>query len=251
MTKTKIGHLDELYNFVVENFFILINLLLQNVIWKFSLPSVKKKHSAKKLFAECQKKHSAKSSLPSVKKITLGKEAFLPSAKKNTRQRVCRVFFFGHSAKRLFTECPKKTLGKLLDTRQRAGLRQWHAEIITACEVNNSHQLIAYIYIHTHTSLPSYSTSNPSNICLIPCMHRCMEAITLLPSEVKCLLLQLTQILWDIGGKQIQTIQIATAPRGLVEKNINELVEKTIMNGLSQNNVDWWKQKKTRGSIRW
>jgi len=32
MTKTKIGHFDELYNFVVENFFILINFLLQNVI---------------------------------------------------------------------------------------------------------------------------------------------------------------------------------------------------------------------------
>ena len=31
-TKTNIVHLDELYNFVVENFFIGINLLLQNVL---------------------------------------------------------------------------------------------------------------------------------------------------------------------------------------------------------------------------
>ena len=38
-----------------------------------SLPSVKKKHSAKKLFAECQKKHSAKAALPSAQNTTLGK----------------------------------------------------------------------------------------------------------------------------------------------------------------------------------
>jgi len=170
-----------------------------------------------------------------VQKKTLGKEfaecffsgtrqsAYLPSARKK------------HSANYL-------TLGKEpgsgSDMQKSSQLVRWIIVI-------NSLHIYIYIYI------PSYSTSNPSNICLIPCMHRCMEAITLLPSEVKCLLLQLTQILWDIGGKQIQTIQIATAPRGLVEKNINELVEKTIMNGLSQNNVDWWKQKKTRGSIRW
>jgi hypothetical protein len=42
-------YLDELYKFVVD-FFIWINLLLQNMIFKL-LPSVEKKHSAKKLFA--------------------------------------------------------------------------------------------------------------------------------------------------------------------------------------------------------
>jgi hypothetical protein len=58
MTKTKIIHLDELYNFVVENFFIWINLLLQNVLWNLSLLNAKKKkHLAKIFFAECQKKH--------------------------------------------------------------------------------------------------------------------------------------------------------------------------------------------------
>jgi len=53
---------------------------------KFSLPSIKKKHSAKSFFAECQKK-------------TLGKEP------------LCRVLK-KHSAKSLFAECKKKTLGK-------------------------------------------------------------------------------------------------------------------------------------------
>jgi hypothetical protein len=52
------------------------------MIFKLSLPSVGKKALDKELFAECQKKHSAKSSLPSVKNKTLGKELF------------CRVFYF-------------------------------------------------------------------------------------------------------------------------------------------------------------
>ena len=38
MTKIKIVHLNELYNFVVENFFIWVNLVPQNVFWKISLP---------------------------------------------------------------------------------------------------------------------------------------------------------------------------------------------------------------------
>jgi hypothetical protein len=57
---------------------------------------LEKKHLAKKLFTECQKKHSAKSSLPSVKNKTLGKELLR------------RVFYFAESF--------------LRDTRQRASL---------------------------------------------------------------------------------------------------------------------------------
>jgi hypothetical protein len=71
---------------------------------KSPLPSVKKRHSAKKLFAECQKiKHSAKSFfakcflLPRVFCVALGKE--------------------------LLAECRKKTLGKEYDTRQKAKFR--------------------------------------------------------------------------------------------------------------------------------
>jgi hypothetical protein len=72
---------DELYKFVVENFFIWINLLFKNVIFKLSLPSV-------------GKKQSAKSSLPSVVFVTLGKKPFTECQKR-------------HSAKKLFVECQK------------------------------------------------------------------------------------------------------------------------------------------------
>jgi hypothetical protein len=72
--------------------------MLQNMIWKLTLPSVKIKYSAKKLFARCKK--------------TLGKEA------------LCWVSGKQHSAKKFFVECflcrvPKKALDKLLGTRQR------------------------------------------------------------------------------------------------------------------------------------
>jgi hypothetical protein len=50
---------------------------------------VQKKHSAKTFFAECQKK-------------TLGKEAALPSAKKNTWQRRFLPSVFLHSARQFF-----------------------------------------------------------------------------------------------------------------------------------------------------
>jgi hypothetical protein len=42
MTKIKIVHLNVLYNFVIENVFIWINLLFQNIIWKLPLPGVTK-----------------------------------------------------------------------------------------------------------------------------------------------------------------------------------------------------------------
>jgi hypothetical protein len=42
MTKIKFVDLKKLYKFVVENFFIWINLLLQNMHWNLSLPSAKK-----------------------------------------------------------------------------------------------------------------------------------------------------------------------------------------------------------------
>ena len=87
-----------------------------------SLPSVKRIHSAKKLFAECQKNTLGKeSSLLSVKK-TLGKEG-LCRVFFYTRQRsLCRVFFLTLS-KELFCRVPKNkhsakylTLGKDADS---------------------------------------------------------------------------------------------------------------------------------------
>jgi hypothetical protein len=102
MTKIKIIHLDELYNFIVKTFFIEINLLLQNVIWKLYLPSVKRKHSAKKkLFTGCQKK-------------TLRKKA------------LCQVSDKKHLVKSLFAECRKKyTRQKLVLSAHVARTRSW------------------------------------------------------------------------------------------------------------------------------
>jgi hypothetical protein len=81
------------------------------MIFKLSLPSV-------------GKKHSAKSSLPSVIFLTLGKELFAECQKNNTRQInsspsvfFYRGFFAWHSTKSFFAECPKK------NTRQRI----WHS----------------------------------------------------------------------------------------------------------------------------
>ena len=45
------------------------------------------------------------------------------SKKTPGKELLCRVFFFPHSTKKLFAECPKKTLRNPLGTRQRAGLR--------------------------------------------------------------------------------------------------------------------------------
>jgi hypothetical protein len=66
MTKTNIEHLDELYNFVVENFFIWINLPLQNVLWNFLCLVQKKNTRQKSSLPSVQKKHSAKSQIPVV-----------------------------------------------------------------------------------------------------------------------------------------------------------------------------------------
>jgi hypothetical protein len=81
MTKIKFIDLKKLYNFVVENFFIWINLLLQNVLWSSSLPS-EKKHSAK-----CQKK-------------TLGKEALWVFFWALSKELLCRVFFLPSARKK-------------------------------------------------------------------------------------------------------------------------------------------------------
>jgi hypothetical protein len=101
------------------------------VIFKLSLPSVEKKHSAKKLFAECYIFDTRQQiSLPSVKR-TLNKE---------TLYRVSKI---KHSAKSFFAECflllrvfclalgkelligvpEKNTLDKTFGTRQRAEFR--------------------------------------------------------------------------------------------------------------------------------
>ena len=91
MIKIKFVDFEKLYNFVVEHFFILINLLLQNMLWSYHLPSV---------FLS-----NAKIFLPNVFCPALGKDLIyqvlnfrhltkhiLPSVKK-------------HSAKSLFAEC--------------------------------------------------------------------------------------------------------------------------------------------------
>jgi hypothetical protein len=70
---TKVVDLEKLYNFVVEHFLIWSHLGPQNMLLRSSLPSVIKKHSAKRVFAECQKKHSAKALFAECKKKTLGK----------------------------------------------------------------------------------------------------------------------------------------------------------------------------------
>jgi hypothetical protein len=63
------------------------------MIFKLSLPSV-------------GKKHSAKSSLPSVKNKTLGKELFVECQKKTLGKEIlCRVSKIKHSAKSFFAEC--------------------------------------------------------------------------------------------------------------------------------------------------
>ena len=63
MTKINFVDFEKLYNFVVEKFFIWIHLGPQKLLRKTDLPRAKKIHTAKSLFAECQKK-------------TLGKDVF-------------------------------------------------------------------------------------------------------------------------------------------------------------------------------
>jgi hypothetical protein len=91
------------------------------VIFKLSLPSVGKKHSAKSSLPSVvplpsvKKDTRQRNSLPSVKNKTLGKElirrvfSFIEGFLCGTRQRVCRV--------------PEKTLGKEYGARQRAKFR--------------------------------------------------------------------------------------------------------------------------------
>ena len=55
MIKINVVDHEKLYNFVVKNFLIWIRLGLQNLIWNF-LYRVFFLHSAKKFFAECQRK---------------------------------------------------------------------------------------------------------------------------------------------------------------------------------------------------
>ena len=99
MIKIKFVDFEKLYNFVVEHFFILINLLLQNMLWSYHLLSVflsNAKIFLPNVFCPALGKdliyqvlnfrHLTKHILPSVKK-TLGKVTFC---------RVllfCRVFF--------------------------------------------------------------------------------------------------------------------------------------------------------------
>jgi hypothetical protein len=99
------------------------------VIFKLSLPSVGKKHSAKsslpsvvfltlgkELFAECQKNTRQRNSLPSVKNKTLGKE------------RLRRVFYFTEgflrgTRQRALCRVPEKKLDNEFGTRQRVKFR--------------------------------------------------------------------------------------------------------------------------------
>jgi hypothetical protein len=88
------------------------------VIFNLSLPSVEKKHSVKKLFAEFYIFDTQqRSSLPSVLFLTLGKEL------------LCQVFSFtesfllGTRQRASLPSARKKTLGKTFGTRQRAEFR--------------------------------------------------------------------------------------------------------------------------------
>ena len=73
----------------------------------------KKMHTAKCLFAECQKKALAKDAFCRVPKNKLGKMPLCRLSKKGTRQRrILQSAIFWHSAKCLFAECQKKALGK-------------------------------------------------------------------------------------------------------------------------------------------
>jgi hypothetical protein len=82
----------------------ILNFLNSDVVFKLCSVFLNfKKHSAKKLFAECQKNTQQRASSPSV---------FF-----------YREFFVCHSAKSFFAECPKKTLNKIFVTRQRAKFR--------------------------------------------------------------------------------------------------------------------------------
>ena len=87
MTKINFVDLEKLCNFVVEKFFIWIHLGPQKLLWNNDLSRAKKMHTAKCLFAECQKK-------------ALGKDAF------------CRVQKKWHLAKCLFAECQKRYSAK-------------------------------------------------------------------------------------------------------------------------------------------
>jgi hypothetical protein len=85
------------------------------VIFKLSLPSVGEKTLGKELFAECcicdtrqralsrvsKKDTRQRNSFPSVKKRHSAKKLFSPSVF------FYRGFFAWHSAKRFFAECPK------------------------------------------------------------------------------------------------------------------------------------------------
>jgi hypothetical protein len=73
------------------------------VIFKLSLPSVEKKHSAKNLFADCYIFDTwQRSSLPSEQRVLSPSVFFY------------RGFFVWHSPKSFFVECPKKQSAKYL-----------------------------------------------------------------------------------------------------------------------------------------
>ena len=128
MIKINFVDIEKLYNFVVEKFFIWIHLGSKKLFWKndlprakkkthgkmplcrvpkkdtrqnVSLPSAKKRHSAKTYFAECQKMSLGKIHLCRVPKKTLGKVIFVECF-------FCLVYFIWHSAKTVFAKCPIK-----------------------------------------------------------------------------------------------------------------------------------------------
>jgi hypothetical protein len=86
MTKIKIVHLDELYNFVVKNYLCLVKKkkLGKEIICRVP----KRKDLVKKLFTVC-KKHCAKK---------LFVECFI----------FTECFIFGNRQRVFFVECPKK-----------------------------------------------------------------------------------------------------------------------------------------------
>ena len=128
MTKINFVDLEKLWNFLVGNFFIWINLLLQKVIGKSDLRSARnmahgKRHICiwpkqnqrqKFIFADGKKKAHGKNSYLRTAKKTHGKYGLCRVPKKNTRQTwfllwvffSCHLFFLWPSVKMLFAVCP-------------------------------------------------------------------------------------------------------------------------------------------------
>ena len=109
MIKINFVDLEKLYNFVVEKFFIWIHLGPQKLLWKTDLPRTKKCTRQNTSLPSAKKRHSAKTHFAVCRKIALGKIHICRVPEKGTRQRRILSSVF-------FAECI------LFSTRQRRSL---------------------------------------------------------------------------------------------------------------------------------